>query len=128
MVLVWPKRRGRSPSVQRFVPFNTENMLILTGSNLGINVYSSKDLLNWKNEGKALSPINGTEIAPERVVERPKVVYNEPTKTWVVGHCVFGFSRPYHGLNQMWFHADNSSYGLLRQGVATSQNVAGMCL
>lgn len=50
----------------------------------GINVYSSKDLLNWKNEGKALSPINGTEIAPERVVERPKVVYNEPTKTWVV--------------------------------------------
>lgn len=52
---------------------------------LGINVYSSKDLLNWKNEGKALSPINGTEIGPETVVERPKVVYSEPTKTWVVG-------------------------------------------
>lgn len=74
----------------------------------GINVYSSKDLLNWKNEGKALSPINGTEIGPERVVERPKVVYNPPTKTWV-----------------MWFHADNSSYGLLRQGVATSPNITG---
>ncbi|QRV90966.1 glycoside hydrolase family 43 protein [Ceratobasidium sp. AG-Ba] len=74
----------------------------------GINVYSSKDLLNWKSEGKALSPISGTEIGPERVVERPKVVYNPPTKTWV-----------------MWFHADNSSYGLLRQGVATSPNVTG---
>ena len=61
---------------------------ILSYSILGINVYSSKDLLNWKNEGKALSPINGTEIAPERVVERPKVVYNEPTKTWVVRCCL----------------------------------------
>ncbi|KAF8679707.1 Glycosyl hydrolases family 43, partial [Rhizoctonia solani] len=74
----------------------------------GITVYSSKDLLNWKNEGIALAPVNGTEIGPEQVVERPKVVYNEPTKTWV-----------------MWFHADNSSYGLLGQGVATSPNITG---
>ncbi|KAG8691270.1 hypothetical protein FRC11_005428, partial [Ceratobasidium sp. 423] len=74
----------------------------------GITVYSSKDLLNWKSEGIALAPVNGTEIGPERVVERPKVVYNEPTKTWV-----------------MWFHADNSSYGLLGQGVATSPNITG---
>ncbi|CAE6422307.1 unnamed protein product [Rhizoctonia solani] len=74
----------------------------------GITVYSSKDLVNWKNEGIALAPVNGTEIGPQQVVERPKVVYNEPTKTWV-----------------MWFHADNSSYGLLGQGVATSPNITG---
>jgi hypothetical protein len=60
------------------------NWHILTYQILGITVYSSKDLLSWKNEGIALAPVNGTEIGPEMVVERPKVVYNEPTKTWVV--------------------------------------------
>lgn len=52
----------------------------------GINVYSSDDLTNWKYEGQALSPLNGTAIAPDLVVERPKVVYNEPTDTWVASH------------------------------------------
>ncbi|KAG5651857.1 hypothetical protein H0H81_007198 [Sphagnurus paluster] len=74
----------------------------------GINVYSSTDLLNWKNEGRALSPIAGTDIGPEKVVERPKAVFNELTQTWV-----------------LWFHADNSTYGQLRQGVATSPNITG---
>ncbi|KAF9468664.1 glycosyl hydrolase [Collybia nuda] len=74
----------------------------------GLNVYSSSDLLNWKNEGRALSPIPGTDIGPEKVVERPKAVFNEPTQTWV-----------------LWFHADNSTYGQLRQGVATSPNITG---
>ncbi|KAF8073530.1 Arabinanase/levansucrase/invertase [Lyophyllum atratum] len=74
----------------------------------GINVYSSTDLLNWKNEGRALSPIPGTDIGPDKVVERPKAVFNEPTQGWV-----------------LWFHADNSTYGQLRQGVATSPNITG---
>ncbi|KAG6919609.1 hypothetical protein DXG01_003473 [Tephrocybe rancida] len=74
----------------------------------GINVYSSSDLLNWKNEGRALSPVPGTDIGPDKVVERPKAVFNEPTQTWI-----------------LWFHADNSTYGQLRQGVATSPNVTG---
>ncbi|TFK39080.1 glycosyl hydrolase [Crucibulum laeve] len=74
----------------------------------GINVYSSTDLMNWKNEGRALSPINGTNISPDRVVERPKAVFNANTNQWV-----------------LWFHADNSTYGLLQQGIATSSNVTG---
>ncbi|KAG6836839.1 hypothetical protein H0H93_002519 [Arthromyces matolae] len=74
----------------------------------GINVYSSSDLLNWENEGRALSPIPGTDIGPDKVVERPKAVFNIPTQTWV-----------------LWFHADNSTYGELRQGVATSPNITG---
>ncbi|KAJ6602226.1 glycosyl hydrolase [Mycena sp. CBHHK59/15] len=74
----------------------------------GINVYSSSDLLNWDYRGRALSPINGTDISSDRVVERPKTVFNTATQEWV-----------------LWFHADNSSYGLLRQGVATSPNVTG---
>lgn len=74
----------------------------------GINVYSSSDLLNWKNEGQALSPIPGTEIAPDRVAERPKAVFDSVTQNWV-----------------LWFHSDNSTYGLLRQGIATSPNITG---
>jgi hypothetical protein len=74
----------------------------------GINLYSSSDLVNWANEGRALSPIPGTEIAPDRVVERPKVVFNPVNRNWV-----------------LWFHSDNSTYGLLRQGVATSPNITG---
>lgn len=75
----------------------------------GINVYSSDDLLNWKNEGRALSPIPGTDIAPDRVVERPKAVFDPVNKNWV-----------------LWFHSDNSTYGLLRQGVAMSPNITGI--
>lgn len=72
-------------------------------------MYSSSDLLNWKNEGLALSPIPGTDISPEKVVERPKAVFNERTQNWV-----------------LWFHADNSTYGLLKQGIATSPNVTSL--
>ncbi|KAJ7083009.1 glycosyl hydrolase [Mycena epipterygia] len=74
----------------------------------GINVYSSSDLLNWDYRGRALSPIAGTDISADRVVEWPKAVFNKATQEWV-----------------LWFHSDNSTYGLLRQGVATSPNVTG---
>ncbi|KAJ3573466.1 hypothetical protein NP233_g2417 [Leucocoprinus birnbaumii] len=74
----------------------------------GINVYSSPDLLNWDFEGRALSPIPGTEIAPDRVAERPKAVFDPVNRNWV-----------------LWFHSDNSTYGLLRQGIATSPNITG---
>ncbi|KAF9453112.1 carbohydrate-binding module family 35 protein [Macrolepiota fuliginosa MF-IS2] len=74
----------------------------------GINVYSSDDLLDWKNEGRALSPVPGTDIAPDLVAERPKAVFDPVNKNWV-----------------LWFHSDNSTYGLLRQGVATSPNITG---
>ncbi|KAL1743672.1 glycosyl hydrolase [Schizophyllum fasciatum] len=74
----------------------------------GLNVYSSSDLLNWKNEGRALSPVNGTDIDASRVVERPKVVFSEQTQEWI-----------------LWFHSDNSSYDLMQQGIATSPNITG---
>ncbi|KAJ7145036.1 glycosyl hydrolase [Mycena filopes] len=39
---------------------------------------------------------------------RPKAVFNAATQEWV-----------------LWFHSDNSTYGLLQQGVATSPDVTG---
>ncbi|KAI1339663.1 carbohydrate-binding module family 35 protein [Xylariaceae sp. FL0016] len=75
----------------------------------GVSVYSSEDLATWKSHGIALEPIDGHPyISPDSIIQRPKVVYSEPT-----------------GQYHMWWHADNSSYGLLLQGLATSDTIAG---
>jgi hypothetical protein len=56
-----------------------------------------------------LEPIVGNPyISPTNIIQRPKVVYSEAT-------------GEYH----MWWHADNSTYGLLLQGLATSPTIQG---
>ena len=77
----------------------------------GVSCYSSEDLTEWKFEGIALAP-NTTDstndINTSKVIERPKVVYNEKTKKFV-----------------MWMHIDTEDYKYARAGVATSDNPAG---
>ena len=53
---------------------------------VGVGVYSSKDLMNWKNEGVALavSETKGDVIERGCIMERPKVVYNPTTKKFVM--------------------------------------------
>ena len=53
---------------------------------VGIEVYSSKDLMNWKDEGVALavSETKGDVIERGCIMERPKVVYNKQTKKFVM--------------------------------------------
>ena len=53
---------------------------------VGVSVYSSKDLKTWKNEGVALavSEEAGHDIERGCIMERPKVVYNEKTKKFVM--------------------------------------------
>lgn len=53
---------------------------------VGISVYSSLDLTNWKNEGVALavSEHPGDDIERGCIMERPKVVYNATTKQFVM--------------------------------------------
>ncbi|KAF9269122.1 galactan 1,3-beta-galactosidase [Marasmius fiardii PR-910] len=75
----------------------------------GVNVYSSNDLTTWEYNGLALAPIEGHPyLAPDRIIQRPKVVYSKETN-----------------LYNMWWHADNASFGWLLQGVATSPNISG---
>ena len=52
----------------------------------GIAVYSSRDLMNWKDEGQALtvSQEAGSPIERGCIMERPKVVYNKKTKKYVM--------------------------------------------
>ena len=49
---------------------------------MGVEVYSSTDLMNWTDEGVALavSEEDGHDIERGCIMERPKVVYNDKTK------------------------------------------------
>ncbi|KAK3692795.1 glycoside hydrolase family 43 protein [Podospora appendiculata] len=75
----------------------------------GVSVYSSDDLATWESHGLALAPVKGhAYIAPSNIIQRPKVVYSKA-------------GDEYH----MFWHADNSTYGLLLQGFARSPNISG---
>jgi beta-xylosidase len=73
-----------------------------------INCYSSTNLVEWNFEGALLSRGASGDLGPNRVVERPKVIYNQNTATYV-----------------MYLHIDDSSYKEARVGVATSSTVCG---
>ncbi len=81
-------------------------------TNYGVGCYSSKDLVNWKNEGLSLRVINDTAsmLQPGCVIERPKVIYNMKTGKFV-----------------MWFHHElkGQGYRAAMTGVAISDNIAG---
>lgn len=77
----------------------------------GVSCYSSTDLYNWKNEGVALQPElndSSSDIHTSKVIERPKVIFNERTKKYV-----------------MWMHIDSEDYSYARAGVATSNKPQG---
>lgn len=80
---------------------------------VGIMCYSSKDLYNWKKESVAL-PVdkNGsaTDIESGCIMERPKVIYNENTKKFV-----------------MYFHLElkGKGYDEARVGIASADRVEG---
>ncbi len=81
-------------------------------AHVGVHVYSSRDLYNWKDEGIALrvsdNPTN--DIARGCILERPKVIRHAKTGKFV-----------------MWFHLEPKGLGYrgARSGVAVSDTVAG---
>jgi beta-xylosidase len=82
-------------------------------AHVGVHVYSSKDLYNWKDEGIALQVVEDDpahDITKECVLERPKVIFNELTGKFV-----------------MWFHLElkGQGYDAARSGVAVSDSPAG---
>jgi len=77
----------------------------------GIRCYSSKDLVNWRDEGVVLRPEPNeptSDLHPSKVCERPKVVFNQLTRKFV-----------------MWVHIDTEDYKSARAGVATADYPAG---
>jgi len=81
-------------------------------AHVGVHVYSSEDLYNWKDEGIALrvSDDSQSDIAEGCIIERPKVIYNAKTCQFV-----------------MWFHLEmkGEGYETARSGVAISDKVTG---
>ncbi|MEG6567997.1 S-layer homology domain-containing protein [Thermoanaerobacterium saccharolyticum] len=107
----------------------------------GVRCYSSTDLLNWKDEGMALTMIESMDqfendpliselykgrtdtdsifddIRVGRIIERPRVIYNDKTKKYVMWMHVEGSTNPDGTLNQ--------SYAKAQAGVAESDSPTG---
>lgn len=79
---------------------------------VGVHVYSSKDLYNWKDKGIALAVSDdpNSDIARGCILERPKVIFNQRTGKFV-----------------MWFHLElkHNGYKSARSGVAIADQPAG---
>lgn len=78
---------------------------------IGVSCYSSKDLVNWKYEGLVLEADSSNPKSPihtSKVLERPKVLYNEKYKQFV-----------------MWMHLDSGDYTYAAAGVAVSGSPVG---
>jgi len=76
---------------------------------VGVSCYSSKDLFHWKREGNVLPRDPAiSDLREDRVVERPKVIYNPRTKQFV-----------------MWMHIDAGDYHEAKTGVAVATKPAG---
>ncbi|WP_340016916.1 S-layer homology domain-containing protein [Paenibacillus sp. FSL K6-1318] len=107
---------------------------------VGVRVYSSKDLMNWTDGGMALTTLQSmddfdndpliselyagredrvdiwADIRKGRIIERPKVIYNDKTKKYVMWAHMDGDKDPYN---------DNANYGKARAGYAISDSPTG---
>jgi hypothetical protein len=81
-------------------------------AHVGVHVYSSRDLTNWKDEGIALAVSDdpASDITKACVLERPKVIFNAKTGKYV-----------------MWFHLElkGQGYKAARSGVAVADAPTG---
>lgn len=79
---------------------------------VGVHCYSSKDLYNWTDEGIALAVSQDpkSEIVQGCIIERPKVIFNQKTKKFV-----------------MWFHLElkDMGYKAAKTGLALSDSPTG---
>ena len=74
-----------------------------------VNCYSSTNLVEWTYRGALLSRTSEAgDLGPNRIVERPKVIYNDQTKKYV-----------------LYMHIDSPDYKDARVGIATGDSVCG---
>jgi len=78
------------------------------GTFTAVACYSSTDLVSWQRQVNSLSLQASGDLGPNRVVERPKVIYNATTRQYV-----------------MYMHIDSTNYADARVGVATSPTPCG---
>ncbi|MEA2012833.1 MAG: beta-glucanase, partial [Verrucomicrobiota bacterium] len=76
----------------------------------GVHCYSSKDLIEWKNEGLVLKVSNDPKspISKGCRIERPKVLFCKKTGKFV-----------------MWWHSTDANHFIAKSGVALSDSPVG---
>ena len=77
----------------------------------GVSCYSSPDMSTWTFEGIVLTAVTNDpdhDLHPSKVLERPKVIYNEKTGKFI-----------------MWAHVESADYGKAAAGVAVSESPTG---
>ena len=80
-----------------------------SGGFKAVNCYASKDLSHWEFRRAIITKQTSTDLAAsDRIIERPKVIYNETSKKYV-----------------MWLHWEGASYATAEAGVFTSDTVDG---
>jgi len=80
-----------------------------SGGFKAVNCYASKDLSHWEFRRAIISTRTSTDLAAaDRIIERPKVIYNDATKKYV-----------------MWLHWEGASYATAEAGVFSSDTVDG---
>lgn len=80
-----------------------------SGGFKAVNCYASKDLSHWEFRRAIITKQTSTDLAAsDRIIERPKVIYNEASKKYV-----------------MWLHWEGASYATAEAGVFTSDTVDG---
>jgi hypothetical protein len=86
-----------------------EDKSMNSGNFFGVNIYASKDLVSWQFRNAIITRQTSTDLAAaDRIIERPKIIYNDSTKQYV-----------------MWLHWDGQSYATAQAGVFTSATVDG---
>jgi hypothetical protein len=73
-----------------------------------VKCYSSTDLKNWTFVSNVLTRQASGDLGPNRIIERPHVIYNSGTSQFV-----------------MYMHVDSSDYSDRKAGVATGSTVCG---
>lgn len=77
---------------------------------VGVSCYRSVDLMTWTHLGVVLPAVDEAshDLHIRKVIERPKVIYNQTTRQFV-----------------MWLHVDSADYSYARAGVAVADSPAG---
>src|SRR5574344_2367624 len=77
--------------------------------NPDVNLYSTKDFVNWQFEGKIIeNGITSKELGGDRMIERPKLLYCKKTGKFVV-----------------WCHWEAKDYSASEAAVFTSDKIGG---
>ncbi len=80
-----------------------------SGNFKAVNCYRSTDLSHWEFRHAIITKQSSADLAAaDRIIERPKVIYNDTTKKYV-----------------MWLHWDGQNYATAEAGVFTSDTVDG---